>query len=86
MTRIFQVEYMIRPDETEHIEQFDDLRKACKLAREMSDKHDTGAVVVVLDDPPSNSDLDHLVIGHIEFMFGMVKERVGSMKRVKVPR
>lgn len=52
MPRIFQVEYMTRPDEREHIEQFDDLRTACRLAREMSDKHDGDAVVCALDPRP----------------------------------
>lgn len=74
---------MTRPDEREHIEQFDDFRKACLLARQMSDKHDGDAVVVALDDMP---DGEVCVTGHIEFIFGMPRERVGVLANVDIPR
>lgn len=84
MPRIFQVEYMTRPDEREHIEQFDDLREACWLARSMSDKHDGDAVVCALDPRPNGDGTD--ATGHIEFVFGMVNEQVGTLANIAVPR
>lgn len=83
--RIWQVEYMTRPDEREHIEQFDCFRMACNLARVMSDKHDGSAVVMALDDMP-NGEPGKQVTGHIDFSFGVVSERVGTLENVAVPR
>lgn len=83
--RIWQVEYMSRPDEREHIKQFDDFRIACTLAKEMSDKHDGYAVVMALDDMP-DSEAGQQVTGHIEFGFGMVREQTGTLENVAVPR
>jgi hypothetical protein len=86
MSRIFQVEYMTRPDEREHIEQFDDFRKACRLAREMSDKHDGDAVVCALDPMSDPRDPGLQATGHIEFVFGMPRDQVGTLENVTVPR
>jgi hypothetical protein len=84
MPRIFQVEYMTRPAERGHIEQFDDLRKACRLAREMSDKHDSDAVVVALDDMP-DEEPGMVATGHIELVFGMPREQVGTLAGLAYP-
>ncbi len=83
--RIWQVEYMSRPDEREHIEQFDDFRVACTLARTMSDKHEGSAVVMALDDMPHEDPGKH-VTGHIDFNFGIVGEKTGTLENVAVPR
>lgn len=83
--RVWQVEYMSRPDEQEHIRQFDDFRVACALAKEMSDKHDGTAVVVALDDMPPG-DPGQRATGHIEFNFGIIGEKVGTLEGVAVPR
>lgn len=84
--RIFQVEYMTRPDEREHIEQFDCFRKACRLAREMSDRHDGDAVVVALDPMPDPRDTGLQAMGHIDFVFGMPREKVGVLENLSIPR
>lgn len=83
--RIWQVEYTSRPDEREHIDQFDDFRVACNLARKMSDKHDGSSVVMALDDMP-HPDPGKQVTGHIEFNFGIVGEKAGTLENVDVPR
>jgi hypothetical protein len=84
MMRIWQVEYMSRPDEREHIEQFDDFRVACNLARDMSDKHAGATVVVALDDLPDGEREQH-VTGRIEFIFGIVYAQIGTLENVDVP-
>lgn len=82
--RIWQVEYMSRPDEREHIEQFDDFRVACNLARQMSDKHDSDAVVIAIDHMPDGQP-GKVATGHIDFAFGIVGEKVGTLQNVAVP-
>lgn len=83
--RIWQVEYMSRPDEREHIEQFDDFRVACNRAREMSDKHDGSSVVIAIDDMPNNQP-GQMATGHIDFTFGIVGEKVWALANVAIPR
>lgn len=83
--RTFQVEYMTRPDEVDHIESFDDFRQACKRAKEMSDKHDGSSVVVALD-PMPNGEKGLMSSGHIEFVFGVARERVGTLEKVAIPQ
>jgi len=82
--RVWQVEWMSRPDEMEHIKHLDCLRKACALAREMSDKHDGTAVVMALDPMPEGQS-GQMVTGHMEFVFGILSERAGSLENVKPP-
>jgi hypothetical protein len=83
--RVWQVEYMSRPDEREHIVQFTDFRIARTLARHMSDKHDGIAAVIALDDMPDGQP-GSMATGHIEFLFGEVDEQVGSLEMVMVPK
>jgi hypothetical protein len=75
---------MSRPDEREHIEQFDDFRVACDLARQMSDKYDSDAQVVALDDMPDGQP-GCCATGHIEFIFGIVGMKAGTLEKVAVP-
>lgn len=82
MPREWQVEYMSRPDETDHVVACADFRQACLLARRMSDKHDGFAVVVALDDRPEGG---NTASGHIEFNFGIPGERVGCLEKVDLP-
>ncbi len=85
MMRTWQVEYMSRSDEREHIETLDCFRRACTLAREMSDTHDGSSVVIAIDDMP-DGDPGKQATGHIEFNFGIVGEKVGTLENVAVPR
>ena len=84
MRRIWQIEYMTRPDEREHIEQFDDFREAHRKAREMSDKHDCDSVVMALDPMPDG--YGQVVTGHMEYRFGMRGEREGSCAKMDWPQ
>lgn len=73
---------MSRPDEREHIEITRDFREACALAREMSDRYDGSSVVCALDERPDGG---KQATGHIEFTFGLVAEKVGTLEFVDVP-
>lgn len=76
---------MTRPDETDRVEQFSCFRAACSKAKDMSDKHCGSAVVIALDDVP-DGDKGKTSTGHIEFNFGVVGEKVGSLEKVDVPK
>lgn len=83
--REWQVEYMSRPAEHNHVQPCQDFREACLLARQMSEKHDGTAFVVALDDMPDNEE-GKVATGHIAFTFGILGERVGCLSAVDVPR
>jgi hypothetical protein len=77
--REWQVEWMSRPDEREHVVTASDFREACILAKTMSNKHEGTAVVIALDDRP-DGDGKHAT-GHMEFNFGILGERVGVLDK-----
>ena len=71
----YQVEYMSRPDELEHIVPYDSFVAASAFAKEMSDKHDGCSVVVALRKRGGR----YQACGHVEFVFGMEQVRVGRI-------
>lgn len=74
--RTYQVEYMTRPDEVEHIKSFGtDLEAAKKFARQMSDKHDGSSALVAIDRRKSDDAI--MTVGHIDYMFGIQDETTG---------
>lgn len=77
----YQVEYTSRPDEREHIVPVPSLRKACDIARQMSDRHDGIAIVVAMDTLP-DMDGDSVLqsVGHVEYVFGIRQPPVGRLQ------
>lgn len=75
----YQVEYMSRPDETDHVEEYgSNLTAAKTFAKRMSDKHDGSAYVVALRFNPTKHGTE--AVGHIVYCFGIQSESEGVLK------
>lgn len=80
-TLTYQVEYMSRPDEIDHVIPYGgDYRGACSFARRMSDKHDGSAYVVALREVEDEGGKRTMAVGHIVYVFGMRNEVEGELK------
>ena len=82
MARItYQVEYMSRPDEVDHVRDFGaDYRGACNFARRMSDKHDGSAYVVAMQEIAREGERRTEAVGHIIYVFGVRSDVDGVIK------
>lgn len=75
----YQVEYMSRPDERDHVVPCPTYRQACALARRMSDEHDGTAYVVAMDDVETEGGPCFQAVGHVSYVFGVRNELEGRV-------
>lgn len=77
----YQVEYMSRPDDRDHVVPFgEEFRKARSFARKMSNLHDGSAYVVAVSETERDGQTVTEAVGHVIYVFGVRDGSEGTIK------